>query len=380
MFAKGKSSPPAPPPQKPTSGSLRAEAESLANTIDAITGYTAPQAFRVAACLERLARAMGLSDEFCTDLRLAALLRDAGVQGLQLPFLRQDRPIAFVDRLELWRHPIAGEQQAARRGYSTAVQLLVRWHHEDWNGNGYPDGLRGEYIPLGARMLRLVDAYCALTALRPFRDPYSIPDALEVIRRMVGIQFDPQIAALLIQIEEEQYQAAQLAAEEARQKAIFEPLVSALEAEVPASVEHLESVETTEVEPVEQIQPIDESPDLEPISEAPVSSMTTAEPLQSEPVPAETPQSEVETAPASMDFETAPTAIPVESVDVQGLFPPVSPAAPEIPILESDPSPQIWPPPVTAEAPQSITRTWEEAETAVPVEPTDPKPEGGPLS
>lgn len=359
MFAKGKSS--SPPPQKPTSGSLRVEAESLANTIDAITGYTAPQAFRVATCLERLARAMGLSDEFCTDLRLAALLRDAGVQGLQLPFLRQDRPIAFVDRLELWRHPIAGEQQAARRGYSTAVQLLVRWHHEDWNGNGYPDGLRGEQIPLGARMLRLVDAYCALTALRPFRDPYSIPDALEVIRRMVGIQFDPQIATLLIQIEEEQYQAAQLAAEEARQKAIFQPLGAPSEPELSApveqpepvelepslSVEQLESIEPPEVEPVEQIEPVDEPPDLPPMNEAPVSVMTTSEPLQSESVPVEPPHAEP-------DFETAPTAIPVGQPAIQDLFPPV-----------------------LAETSPSINQTWEEAETAVPVAPTETKPEGG---
>ncbi|MBI4748972.1 MAG: HD domain-containing protein [Acidobacteria bacterium] len=347
MFAKGKSSPPAPPPQKPTSGSLRVEAESLANNIDAITGYTAPQAFRVAACLERLARAMGLSDEFCTDLRLAALLRDAGVQGLQLPFLRQDRPIAFVDRLELWRHPIAGEQQAARRGYSTAVQLLVRWHHEDWNGNGYPDGLRGEQIPLGARMLRLVDTYCALTALRPFRDPYPIPEALEVIRRMVGIQFDPHIAALLIQIEEEQYQAAQLAAEEARQKAIFQPLVSTSETEIPASVEQVESVEPTEIESVEHIQPTDESPDVEPISDTHVSAITIPEPPQPEPVPMEPPQ----TAP---DVETAPTAIPAGQPAIQDLFPSV-----------------------LAETSPSTTRTWEEAEIAVPVDPTETKPEGG---
>ena len=361
MFAKGKSSSPPPPPQKPTSGSLRVEAESLANTIDAITGYTAPQAFRVAACLERLARAMGLSDEFCTDLRLAALLRDAGVQGLQLPFLRQDRPIAFVDRLELWRHPIAGEQQAARRGYSTAVQLLVRWHHEDWNGNGYPDGLRGEQIPLGARMLRLVDTYCALTALRPFRDPYSIPEALEVIRRMVSIQFDPQIAALLIQIEEEQYQTAQLAEEEARQKAIFQPMIPTSEPELSASVEQpepvesepslsveqLESVEPTEVVPVELIQPVDETPDLAPLSETPVSVIATSEPLPSEPVLDETPHTEP-------DFETAPTAIPVSQPAIQDLFPPV-----------------------LAETSPSINQTWDTAETAVPVAPTETKPEGG---
>lgn len=353
MFAKGKSSPPAPPPQKPTSGSLRVEAESLANNIDAITGYTAPQAFRVATCLERLARAMGLSDEFCTDLRLAALLRDAGVQGLQLPFLRQDRPIAFVDRLELWRHPIAGEQQAARRGYSTAIQLLVRWHHEDWNGNGYPDGLRGEQIPLGARMLRLVDTYCALTALRPFRDPYPIPEALEVIRRMVGIQFDPHIAALLIQIEEEQYQAAQLAAEESRQKAIFQPPVATSETELSGPVEQPEPVESEpshsveQLETVEPIEPVDELLDLPPVNEAPVSVMTTAEPFQSESVPVGTPH-------AGPNFETAPTAIPVGQPALQDLFPPV-----------------------LAETSPSINPTWEEAETAVPVDPTETKPEGG---
>jgi hypothetical protein len=81
---------------------------------------------------------------------------------------------------------------------SRQAQLLIRWHHESWNGQGYPDGLSGEAIPLGARILRVVDAYYALISRRPHRAAYDPFDAEQIIADLAGIEFDPRIVKQLL--------------------------------------------------------------------------------------------------------------------------------------------------------------------------------------
>jgi HD-GYP domain-containing protein (c-di-GMP phosphodiesterase class II) len=78
------------------------------------------------------------------------------------------------------------------------VQLLVRWHHEWWNGEGYPDRLHGEEIPIGARILRVADAYAALTDDRPRRHARSADEAKQYLREYAAIEFDPAIVKLLL--------------------------------------------------------------------------------------------------------------------------------------------------------------------------------------
>ena len=86
-------------------------------------------------------------------------------------YIRANRILTDEERIDLQRHPVIGEQEVAKRGLSRAVQLLVRWHHEWWNGMGYPDALEREQIPLAARILRVADTYCAL----PIRGPITRP-------------------------------------------------------------------------------------------------------------------------------------------------------------------------------------------------------------
>jgi HD domain len=110
----------------------------------------------------------------------------------------------------LWRHPILGEQAAGELKLPRQTQLLIRWHHEWWNGGGYPDGLAGKAIPPGARILRAVDSYFALISDRPHRRRLDRIEAEQIIADLAGIEFDPQVVKLLLQVlaEEEAVESA----------------------------------------------------------------------------------------------------------------------------------------------------------------------------
>ena len=116
-------------------------------------------------------------------------------------YLHRKGPLSDDERVDLARHPLFSEREAATAGADRGAQLLVRWHHEWWNGNGYPDGLRFEQIPLGARILRVADAYASLTDARPFREAYTEQQAREHIREWTGIEFDPRVVRALFALE-----------------------------------------------------------------------------------------------------------------------------------------------------------------------------------
>jgi HD-GYP domain-containing protein (c-di-GMP phosphodiesterase class II) len=105
------------------------------------------------------------------------------------------------ERIDLARHPLLSEREAAASGADRGAQLLVRWHHEWWNGGGYPDGLRFEQIPLGARILRVADAYASLTDARPYRKAYSEKQAREHLLEWTGLEFDPRVVRALLALE-----------------------------------------------------------------------------------------------------------------------------------------------------------------------------------
>jgi HD-GYP domain-containing protein (c-di-GMP phosphodiesterase class II) len=116
-------------------------------------------------------------------------------------YIRRDGPLKEDERLDLARHPVIGEQEAARAGADRAVQLLVRWHHEWFGGYGYPDALRGEQIPLGARILRVADAYAALTDARPWRPAGTEAEARKHLGLWAGIEFDPAVVRAFLSLE-----------------------------------------------------------------------------------------------------------------------------------------------------------------------------------
>lgn len=163
--------------------------------------YPNPHAARIAVIADHLARSFNLGGRDRFSLRVAALAHDLGEVAMAREYIQRPRPLDDDERIDLARHPIIGEREAARAGADRGAQLLVRWHHESWNGSGYPDGLRFEQIPLGARILRVADAYAALTDARPFRPAYTEREAREYLLEWTGLNFDPGVVRALLSLE-----------------------------------------------------------------------------------------------------------------------------------------------------------------------------------
>ena len=173
----------------------------LAKTTDRFERYENPHAQRIAALADELAMMFHLARHDRGSLQAAALLHDLGEVAMERDYIQASRPLTFEERLDLARHPVIGEREASRVGADRAAQLLVRWHHEWWNGCGYPDALRREEIPLAARILRVADSYVALTEARPFRAALSEEEARRELANGAGIEFDPAVVNVLLSLE-----------------------------------------------------------------------------------------------------------------------------------------------------------------------------------
>ena len=173
----------------------------LAEAADRFEGYEHPHAARVARLADEVAKRFRLARADRASLRFAALLHDAGEMTMGRDYIKRAGPLTGEERLDLARHPVIGEQEAARAGADRGAQLLVRWHHEWWNGGGYPDALRREQIPLGARILRVADSYAALTDARPWRPAGTAAEARRHLAQWAGLEFDPHVVRAFLSLE-----------------------------------------------------------------------------------------------------------------------------------------------------------------------------------
>jgi len=174
----------------------------LAAAADRFEAYANPHALRIAAIADKLAEAFHMARQDRKSLRIAAYMHDLGEVAMEREYIQRAGSLTDEERLDLARHPVIGEQEAARASADRAVQLLVRWHHEWWNGRGYPDALRREEIPLAARILRIADSYAALTDGRPFRPAFSSEKAKRELAERAGIEFDPAVVKVFLSLEE----------------------------------------------------------------------------------------------------------------------------------------------------------------------------------
>jgi diguanylate cyclase (GGDEF)-like protein/putative nucleotidyltransferase with HDIG domain len=167
-------------------------AASLAKAVDARDAYTGSHSERVGEIAGRIARRLG-ADEAAIELtRLAGSLHDLGKLAIPEEILRKPSTLSEAERLVLERHVQIGYRMLESLGVDPVAEWVLH-HHERWDGTGYPNGLAGEQIPLGARIIHVADAYDAMTSERLYREPLSPGNAITELERCSGAQFDPAI-------------------------------------------------------------------------------------------------------------------------------------------------------------------------------------------
>lgn len=175
---------------------------SLSSQMDEFEGYTHAHGLRIAAIADAIGKSFNLAAHDRFFMQQAALVHDIGEVVMSRDYIKQNRSLTDAERMDMQRHPVIGEQESAKRGFSRGVQLLVRWHHEWWNGSGYPDCLEGEQIPLAARILRVADSFAALRDVRPRRKAISLVEAKTHLTEWAGLEFDPKVVKAFLTSEE----------------------------------------------------------------------------------------------------------------------------------------------------------------------------------
>lgn len=167
--------------------------KSLVSALEAKDFYTRHHSARVTDFSLKIARHMGFGERELNDLELAALLHDVGKIGVPENILNKPAPLTSEEYRMIKEHPVFGEGILKPVVELAQIAKVVRSHHEKYDGSGYPDGLRGLEIPLGARIMTVADAYDAITSKRPYRGEESHHFAVKEIIHCSGTQFDPEV-------------------------------------------------------------------------------------------------------------------------------------------------------------------------------------------
>ena len=173
------------------SAAYKASLRVLANAIEARDSSTRDHVERVSAYAQALARDLGWDDAQRSAVEFGAILHDIGKIAVRESILSKRGPLTDEEWDEMRMHPTVGKRMIEGIPYLAPAVPLVQWHHERWDGGGYPDGLRSEHIPPEARLLTVVDTFDAMTSDRPYRRALDPESALAAIVEGSGSQFDP---------------------------------------------------------------------------------------------------------------------------------------------------------------------------------------------
>jgi ribonuclease P protein subunit RPR2 len=173
--------------------SYTATVRALSNAVEARDAYTGKHAERVAAYGIEIARAVGLAHPDAPEIEFGFLLHDIGKVAIPDAILYKPAALTDEERRRMCKHPEIGAEIVRGIEFLQEPAKVVRWHHERWDGSGYPDGLRGEEIPLAARIFAVADVLDALTTDRPYRPASTLARAREMIVAGAGTQFDPRV-------------------------------------------------------------------------------------------------------------------------------------------------------------------------------------------
>ena len=173
----------------------------LAHSIDARDFLTSGHSEKVAEYATGIALEIGKSHDYCQMIRVAALLHDYGKIGIPDTVLKKDGPLTAEERKEIETHSIKSYnilEQVPFEGINKEIPLIALHHHEKWDGSGYPEGLKEQEIPFGARIVAVADFFEAITAKRHYRDPMPFDVAVEELKKNSGTYFDPHLVHVFL--------------------------------------------------------------------------------------------------------------------------------------------------------------------------------------
>lgn len=171
---------------------------ALASALAARDPSTAAHCTRVTFLAGRVAVWLGWDAKRLRSLRLGGPVHDIGKVMISETILRKRGPLLPEELAEIQTHPAAGARLIGPIWPAQEALPYVLYHHERWDGNGYPTGRRGTEIPEEARLLAVVDAFDAMTSMRPYRRALPVDNALEEVERCAGTQFDPAFASAFL--------------------------------------------------------------------------------------------------------------------------------------------------------------------------------------
>ena len=177
--------------------------KSFALAVDAKDPYTHQHVLRVQHYAVAIAKEMGLTGDDLEAVSTGALLHDIGKLGVAENVLLKPGKLTREEFEEIKQHPEIGAMILNPVRFPWPVLPIVRHHHEKWDGSGYPDGLKGEEIPLNARIMAVADVYDALTSTRSYREAWSHQRAVELITSEAGTHFDPQVVDAFLRVIDE---------------------------------------------------------------------------------------------------------------------------------------------------------------------------------
>jgi HD-GYP domain-containing protein (c-di-GMP phosphodiesterase class II) len=183
--------------------SYMATVRALCNAVEARDAYTGKHAERVAAYGMEIAKVLDAPFSGDPEVEFGFLLHDVGKVAVPDSILWKPEPLTPEERTLMERHPLVGWEILREIDFLGEAKLVVRHHHERWDGTGYPDGLAGELIPLAARVFAVADVLDALTTVRPYRPPSPLAEARTMIEESAGTHFDPEVVDAFLQIPRE---------------------------------------------------------------------------------------------------------------------------------------------------------------------------------